>query len=256
MKIYTEEHRKFFLDFVPGHTDVEVAEEFNRRFDVKITPAKVHAYKVNHRLKSGTKRPKGFGSIFPPEVREFLCANNAGKTCVEITELVNSTFGTEYTVGQIKAIRSRMHIKSGLTGYFEKGHVPANKGRKGFCGKGSEKGWFKKGHVPYNKAHVGDEAWTTDGYLKVKIAEPNVWRFKHIMEWEKHNGKVSDGCCIIFKDGDHNNCNIENLMCITRAEHWVLNAQSLRSCSPEITETGLAMTRLKMKIREIERKKE
>ncbi len=79
MKIYTEEHRKFFLDFVPGHTDVEVAEEFNRRFDVKITPAKVHAYKVNHRLKSGTKRPKGFGSIFPPEVREFLCANNAGK---------------------------------------------------------------------------------------------------------------------------------------------------------------------------------
>ena len=114
--------------------------------------------------------------------REFLCANNAGKTCVEITELVNSTFGTEYTVGQIKAIRSRMHIKSGLTGYFEKGHVPANKGRKGFYSKGSEKGWFKKGHVPYNKAHVGDEAWTCISLPAHKLAHEHCGRIQDSAE--------------------------------------------------------------------------
>ncbi len=258
IKKYTEKHRQFFRDFIPGHSCTEVAEEFNRRFDIKITPSQVHSYKSNNHIKSGSRRglPPGESKLFPRNVRDFIRENNYGRTALEMAELLNRTFNTSYTAGQIKAIRAHMHIKSGLTGHFKKGHVPANKGRKGVYAKGCEKGWFKKGHVPYNKAHVGDEAWTTDGYLKVKIAEPNVWRFKHIMEWEKHNGKVSDGCCIIFKDGDHNNCNIENLMCITRAEHWVLNAQSLRSCSPEITETGLALTRLKMKIREIERKKE
>ena len=257
MKIYTEEHRKFFLDYVPGHTCAEVAEEFNRRFDIKITAAKVHSYKTNHKIRSGTLRgiPKGTGLVFLPEVCEFLRNNNTGKTAAEMAELLNNMFGTKYTKDQVKAVRARMHIKSGLTGHFEKGHVPANKGKKGVYSKGAEKGWFKKGHVPHNKAYIGDEAWTTDGYLKVKIAEPNVWRFKHIMEWEKHNGKVPDGYCISFKDGDHCNCNIENLICITKAENSVMNAQKLRSSSPEITETGVTLAKLNILISEIQREK-
>lgn len=97
-------------------------------------------------------------------------------------------------------------------------------------------------------APVGAEVMATIGYLKIKVAEPNRWRFKHIMEWEKHNGKVPEGCLISFKDGDHYNCSIENLMCITKSEHSVLNRQRLRSESAELTETGLFLAKLKLKV--------
>jgi len=185
---------------------------------------------------------------YPENVREFLRKNNAGKTCLEITELLNATFGKDYTPEGIKGLRARMHLISGLTGRFEKGHVSANKGKKGFCPPGCEKGWFRKGRHPSNYAPVGTEVMTTIGYLKIKVAEPNRWRFKHIMEWEKHNGKVPEGCLISFKDGDHYNCSIENLMCITKSEHSVLNRHRLRSESAELTETGLFLAKLKLKV--------
>lgn len=253
MRKYMEEHKSFFLSFIPGHTNEEVAAEFNKRFDIKVTPSQVKAYKQNYRIKSGTKKgkPKGDSVLFPRAIREFIRENNKGKTAVQLQELLNRTFDRDYSVQQIKSIRGRMHLDSGLRCYFEKGHIPSNKGKKGFYAPGSEKGWFKKGHSPHNHVEVGTEVMSTDGYLKIKTAEPNVWEFKHIMEWEKHHGKVPEGMLISFKDGDHYNCAIENLMCITRAEHAILNHQEMRSSSPEITETALTLARLKHKIRKI-----
>lgn len=253
MRKYMEEHRSFFISFIPGHTNEEVAAEFNNRFDIKVTPSQVKAYKQNYRIKSGTKKgkPKGDSVLFPRAIREFIRENNKGKTAVQLQELLNRTFDRDYSVQQIKSIRGRMHLDSGLRCYFEKGHIPSNKGKKGFYAPGSEKGWFKKGHSPHNHVEVGTEVMSTDGYLKIKTAEPNVWEFKHIMEWEKHHGKVPEGMLISFKDGDHYNCAIENLMCITRAEHAILNHQGMRSSSPEITETALTLAKLKHKIRKI-----
>lgn len=191
---------------------------------------------------------------YPRHIREFLIKNNAGKSAVEITELLNSTFGKDYTVAGIKGLRARMHLISGLTGCFKKGHIPANKGKKGWCAPGSEKGWFKKGNLPHNHVPVGTEALTSDGYLKIKVAEPKKWRFKHIMEWEKYNGKVPEGCMICFKDGNHYNCSIDNLMCITMAENAILNHQKLRSSSGEATETAVALAKLKIKIQQVKNK--
>jgi hypothetical protein len=190
----------------------------------------------------------GRNERIPDEIRDFLRLNNKGRTCAEMTEMINAEFGTSFTAAQIKALRFRMHLDSGLTGRFKKGNVPWTAGKKGLMIPGSEKGWFRKGNVPYNQAPVGTEVMTTDGYLKVKIAEPNVWRHKHVMVWEEHNGRVPEGCCIIFKDGDHRNCGIGNLMCVTRVEHSALNRRGLRSADPELTETGLLVARLSVSI--------
>ena len=175
-KVYTEEQKEFFRNFIPGHTTAEVVAEFNRRFEQKTTISKVKAYKVNNHIKSGTfkGKPKGDSKMFPRKIREFIQENNKGKTALQMAELLNATFGTSYTTGQIKSIRNRMHLDSGLTGHFEKNHVPANKGKKGWCASGSEKGWFKKGHRPLNSVPVGTEVMSALGYLKIKIGEPNI----------------------------------------------------------------------------------
>ena len=258
MKLFFEEHVNFLVAYIPGHTCTEVAEEFSKKY-FPVTPKQIHDFKCNRKIKSGTRcgKPKKCGHLFPKEIHEFICANNKGKTLTEITALVNETFGKTFTKKQLRCFRKNNHLVSGLTGRFGKGHVPANKGKKGWYAPGSEKVWFRKGNVPHNKVSVGTEVMTTMGYIKVKVAEPDVWEFKHKMVWEKHNGRVPDGCVITFKDGDHWNCSIENLMCISFRENSQLNGRKLRTVSPELTEAGLALVRLENRVNELmeERKK-
>lgn len=258
MKLFFEEHVEFLVAYIPGHTCTEVAEEFSKKY-FPVTPKQIHDFKCNRKIKSGTRcgKPKDCGHLFPKEIHEFICDNNKGKTLTEITALVNETFGKTFTKKQLRCFRKNNHLVSGLTGRFGKGHVPANKEKKGWYAPGSEKAWFRKGNVPHNKVSVGTEVMTTMGYIKVKVAEPDVWEFKHKMVWEKHNGRVPDGCVITFKDGDHRNCSIENLMCISFRENSQLNGRKLRTVSPELTEAGLALVRLENRVNELmeERKK-
>lgn len=250
MRRYTAEQKEFFRTFIPGHTSEEVAREYTVMFGEDMTADRIKAYKQNHKIRSGTLRGKKLnGTIFPPPVREFIVRNNKGKTAREMSDLIYAEFGVRYSVMQIKGIRSRLRLDSGLTGRFERGHVPANKGIKGVYAAGCEKGWFRKGHKSHNHVTVGTVVMSTDGYLKRKVAEPDVWKFVHVMEWEKHNGPVPENCLISFRDGDHRNCDISNLFCLSRAEHCVMNNKRLRFDDAELTETGLLVAKVMIRAR-------
>lgn len=255
-RVYTDEQRKFFEDFVSGHTIKEIVEEFNRRFNAQISLKKVRAYMKNNGLKNGLqhhKVPKGESKVFPKEVTDFISQNNYGKSAIEIMELVNNVFKTDYKINQIKAFRKNHKLISGISGQYTRGHVPWSKGKKGLHFPGAEKTWFKKGQLPLNHKEIGTEIIDNNGYHKIKIGEPNVWKFKHIIVWEEHNGKVPEGCNIIFSDGNKDNCDISNLMCITRAENAIMNNQGLHSESVELTKTGLVIAKLKHRISEVQK---
>ena len=257
MKLFFEEHVDFLVSYIPGHTCTEVAEEFSKKY-FPVTPKQIHAFKCNRKLKSGTMRgsPKGKSKLFTTEIREFIFANNKGKSLAKITALVNDKFGTKFTERQLKTFRENNRLASGLTGRFEKGHVPPNKGKKGWHAPGCEKGWFRQGNEPWNKCPVGSEVTDSSGYLRVKVAEPNVWEFKHKMLWEKHHGKVPPGHVITFLDGNKTNFELSNLCLISTAENAVLNFTRLRCASTELMETGIAIAKLKLKVAAITREKE
>lgn len=117
---------------------------------------------------------------------------------------------------------------------FKKGHTPANKGKKqtDFMSEEaierSKATRFTKGHVPKNHRPVGYERVSRkDGYISVKIAEPNVFRLKHRIVWEEHHGPIKKGENIQFKDGNPQNCNIENLYLIKRGDQMLRNSGSI-----------------------------
>lgn len=124
----------------------------------------------------------------------------------------------------------------------------------GLLNENMQKGWFKKGQRSWNHAQVGDEAWTTDGYLKVKIAEPNKWKMKHVLEWEKVNGPIPEGKMLTFLNGDHADCRPENLALITNAENLTMNHLKVRSPDPEATRAGITVAKLTRQIRKMEEK--
>lgn len=256
-RVYTKEQHEWLAAFIPGHKADEIVEAFNKRYDSpKLTASKIKSYKMNHHIPSGTKKGKELwsGPLWTKEMVDFVIANNKGRTNKEMAELVSRTFQKEINATQIKAIRGRLHIDSGLTGRFVKDDPRCFHPQKGHHAPGSEKGWFKKGKTSWNHANVGDEAWTTDGYLKVKIAEPNKWRQKHILVWEKHNGPIPEGFMVTFKDQDHANCSIENLALISKSENAIMNHQGLRSEDPKLTETGILLARLKHKVSQAEKR--
>ena len=72
--------------------------------------------------------------LYPQHIKDFIIANNQNKSLIEITDLINSNFNTNYTYTQIKRLRAKLKIISGITGRFEKGHIPHNLGKVNrFC---------------------------------------------------------------------------------------------------------------------------
>ena len=209
------------------------------------------------------------GTPLTPEMKCFIGENSEGTTSKEMSRLLNEKFGAGTTVGQISQYRRRNGLRSGITGRFEKGHIPHNKGKKqrDFMSEESRekcrRTQFKKGQVPHNGgAPVGAVRARRgkDGRLHLweKVAQPGVWRPHHLMVWERRNGSIPDGCMVCFADGDGTNCRIDNLFLETRAQHAVKNRYRMRGHGIEGQMAGNALADLTMAIRakrkEIKRK--
>ena len=67
-------------------------------------------------------------------------------------------------------------------------------------------------------SEVGSERINVDGYIEIKVAEPNRWRVKHRVIWEQHNGAIPRGFNVQFKNHNPLDCRIENLYLISKAE--------------------------------------
>ena len=257
-KIFTSEIHRYILQIYKGLNNYQIRDKVNEKFGTNFTYCQIKNYKNRYELKSGIhysgadRKPK----LFPDEILEFIKENAKGLFNQELTDLVNKKFGTEYSVSQIENLKNRHHISSGLTGCFQKGHIPSNKGKK-MSKEIYEKAkatMFKKGHRPQNYRPVGSERVTVEGYAEIKIADPNVWKMKHVVEYERAYGPLKRGDVIIFADGNKQNFDIENLVKVTRNELCRLNQFKKISEFAEITKANIALIKVKNCIKEKRKK--
>ena len=186
-----------------------------------------------------------YGMKYTDEMKQFILDNYKGRYNQELADLFNQKFNTNVTSRTIKSYKANNKLNSGLSGKFRKGQAPHNKGKK-MPKEVYEKvkhTMFAKGNVPPNHRPVGSERISKDGYIEVKVAEPNKWRLKQRVVYEEAKGKIPEGCTIILLDGNKRNFDFDNLRCITRSELLYLNCNGLNN-SNEITETGILMARL------------
>ena len=182
---------------------------------------------------------------YPNEVSNYIKENAIGVGNQELTDKVNKKFGTTYTREQIKRYKANHKISSGLTGRFERGMIPFNKGKKGIYAPGCEKGWFKKGNTPHNHKPVGSERVDCkDGYTLVKTAEPNKWELKQHVVWNEYYGDIPKGQKIVFLDGDKTNFDINNLSLVTEGELLTMNNNGLIYNDSEATKVGIMVAKV------------
>lgn len=185
------------------------------------------------------------GHQYTAEEQAFMAQYVPGHSYREIQQVFIDKFGWEISSGQINFYIGNHHLNTGRTGRFSKGHEPMNKGKKGTCAAGCEKTWFKKGHIPQNYRPIGSERVSADGYIEVKVADPNKWKTKHRVVWEAVHGRIPKGCILIFRDNDKTNTKIDNLILVRRGTHAVLNHTGLYGYSGEFKETAIRIAELK-----------
>jgi hypothetical protein len=248
---YTKEEREFFIEYIPGHSHKEVVKMFSERFEKSVTLGQVQSYAGNHKLKTGKVIRLNSQRKYTKEEREFILKHVLGHSHKEIVGMFNEYFEESITLGQMKSYIGNYKLKTGRTGQFEKGNKPYNKGiKRGSFGRMAET-QFKKGITPPRHRKIGSTRVDKDGTLYIKVAEPNIWKSKQKIVWEKHHGELSKGNIITFLDGNTDNYEIENLAAVDRATNLILNRNKLRTKNKALSEVGVSTAKL---IREIQRR--
>ena len=176
------------------------------------------------------------------EEKEYLASIVKGKTYKELLELMNEKFEYEFSSQQIESALRRYNLKTGNTGQFKKYQEPWNKGLKGYMG--ANKTSFKKGTIPPNYKPVGTERFAKDGYIEVKVKDPNVWELKHRYIYKKHHGEIPNGYNVIFADKNISNFDIDNLILVSKAEMLILNKNKLIFEDKDFTKVGVNIAKL------------
>lgn len=132
---------------------------------------------------------------------------------------------SDVSLGAFKSLCKRNRWLTGRTGQYEKGTVPANKGKKMPWNANSARTQFKKGNRTGRANHVykpiGTERISREGCLERKIHDglpmQSRWRLVHLIRWEQEHGPVPEGHCLKCLDGDKTNTEPSNWICIPRA---------------------------------------
>lgn len=172
---------------------------------------------------------------------------------------------SDVSFDNFKALCTRKGWKTGRTGRLEKGNIPHNKGRRGYCAPGSEKGHFPKGNRPHTWRGAGHERIDRrEGYVVMIVDEPNPWTgaatrpvFKHRWLWEQQSGPLPEGH-VLKCLGEKSNPDPSNWVAIPRAMLPRLNGRFGRdfdNAPPELKQTILKIARLEHEAREANRKK-
>lgn len=244
----------------PGRTTKELTflinrQGFDKKYGMVFTKESVKGAKSRLGFKSGTPtgNPKGYSFKYPDGMAAYVESIAEGKSTLELVDAVNRKYGAgTISIRQMKAYKKNHGIDTGLTGRFEPGHTPANKGKKMSPGqyRKCQATMFHKGKVPANHMEVGEYTHTTDGYLVRKAREDGTqwerFEFVHRKVWEEHYGPIPEGKMVSFLDGDKDNCSIENLVLLDNRENLEMNRSNLRFSNAEMTKAGVNIAKIKV----------
>lgn len=244
--VLSNEQIEYLRAVAPGNNTSQIAQIINAKYALELTPHNIKVLKAKYGIRSGRHVAQTGRRGFIPEEIAWIKAQTIGKTTAELAEDISSHFGMTMTTRQARALKQIYGISGGVTGKGRKLR-PAHYEK-------IKASMFKPGRIPSNKVPVHTERITVDGYIDVKIAEPDVWKAKQRLVWEQHNGPIPKGMVVLFADGNKLNCSIENLRLVSLKERFELVKKKMIFPDPKLTDTGLLLVKNDIALREIQRR--
>lgn len=190
--------------------------------------------------------------VYSREHLDFLREHFPLLALKDLAVAFNDYFGLDRSFKSIRTAVRNHGITSGRTGRFEAGKTPWNKGKTGYMGANETS--FRRGNMPHTKRLLWSERVSVDGYIEISVPERNPhtgaatrFRLKHVWLWEGEHGKVPSGHAVIFKDGDRMNCELGNLLLVSRSELLSMNLHGYREMPEEVKPSVLALAKIEAK---------
>ena len=223
--VFTPDEEKYLLENIEGKSSTEIIDAIKIKFNKDIVVTQLDSWKHKHKIKSNVSN-----ALFNSIEKKFLMENILNKTSFELAQLFNNEFNRSITPKQIRRWKHNNSIRSEVNTKFKSG----------------------KEHLNYKP--IGSETTVNVNGKKitfVKIREPNIWERKKRYLYEKNIGKIPEGNRVIFLDGNTNNFNLNNLSLVSKKEQQTMCLFSLYFNDKELTKTGLLITKLKLKSKNV-----
>lgn len=253
--LYTEEHLDFLRQVAPGKFVYEIVELFNAKFGLNKTRDQMKSCMSNNHIHNGlfhascpTRGSRNM--LTTPEqddaIRKKFHEKGSG-TWRDVQKFLQDEYGLDFTLMQIKHILGTRKIRLGTYGRFQAGCNSPFKGKKHTpeaLAKMSRT-MFKPGNRPHNQLAIGTEIIDGMGYVRVKVGEPNSWKFKSHLIWEQETGEtLKPNERIVFLDGNKLNLDFNNLAKVSTAELSGLNLSHGITEFADVTKANLTVVKL------------
>lgn len=197
---------------------------FNREFGTSISTRGIRSVMQRNGITSGRKNGElrvGQWRAFTAEQANWLAVHSEHYRRDELVAAFNAEFGTDKTACSIVN-----HCK-----------------RRGLYSKRDHAHRLTGAHQAITRP-VGSERVTGMGWREVKIAQPNVWRGVHQINWEAAHGPVPEGYMLTFADGYRGNCDVSNLMLVSRGQNVVMNKLGMQHVTGELKRSAILLAEL------------
>ena len=173
---------------------------------------------------------------YSSEELAWIKSNQADIARQQLAILFNAKFKRSVSANAISRLCCRKQYASNVKAW-NKGMAPTGKP-------------FKKGHKIRAKP-LGYEC-VRSGNVYIKVAQPNVYKRKKFIVWERHHGPRPKNHDIRFLDNDKTNCAIDNLICVPRDISVNVNVHNPADTNrPELNRAIYLNEVLKREIREV-----
>lgn len=206
----------------------DFVEAFNKKFEQQITR---HGLIGLLRRTCGNAKIDQKKNTIAEEQIEWAKERWGTKTARELAVEFNQRFGTNYKKGSFISMCNKHGIKMSRETYIK----------------------LVKKSIHDNSYPVGSEYVNkANGYVFVKVnniaGEKNKnnfrfnWKMKQQVVWEQNYGAIPEGKVVSFLDGNNQNCDIKNLILMTKKE--MLHLQTLKCLGKNLlTKAGLEVIR-------------
>jgi transposase len=233
----SDEQRTWIAGNLDNKSIDELRAAFKVVFDKEYSYCQFSTILKNHGFKTKGSRKGKFKFKLSDEQSNWIKEQYQTYTAAILLNMFNERYAHSLTVEQFKNVLAKHGIKSEAK-FTDKVGYELNKTV------------FKKGGIHHTTVPVGSEA-IENGYVIVKVAEPNVWRPKQRIVYEQHYGPLGKHEVVRFKDGNNRNFEPSNLFKTTRKGHGFLSKYQLLSQPKPVRESLLVLTQLHDKTDEI-----
>lgn len=265
------------LDWIKKNADLKIDKQIElikNQFGVNVSKQQIIAARFHYGIKSSVH----YRSIFTKEIIDFIKKHKNDYDNKTMAQKINEKFNTSYTCVQIRLFRRKNNLEYRLfckealeymRTHNQDSYEQLKDDVNSIFGKNyslqqikSACYWYKLREYQKRRERESfskpdfSERLRKSKVSRIEIKINGKWIAKSKYVYETSTGKkVQDDEVVVFLDGNFNNFDLDNLLCVKRKEVGVVNGQLNGTCqnNGELTKFKYDVAKLKLQICEKQR---